>query len=142
MAEGEVRVREGKGGQDRVVPLGEVAAKYVDLYVKEARPKILGWKEDPGILFVGRCGKRMDGSTVNQRIVQRAAESAGLKKHVTAHGFRHTCATHLLRGRASLRHIQQLLGHKSLESTQVYLRVEVGDLKRELKRCHPRERAQ
>ncbi len=137
--EGEARVRFGKGGVDRVVPLGEIAAKYVDLYMKEARPKILSWKEDPGYLFLGRCGRQLDATTVNHHIVQRVAGRAGVKKHVTAHGFRHTCATHLLKGHASLRHIQRLLGHKSLDSTQVYLRVEVGDLKRELKRCHPRE---
>lgn len=141
-AEGEVRVRDGKGGQDRVVPLGEIACKYVELYVKEARPRILAWKEDPGFLFLGRCGRKMDGSAINHYIVQQAAGKAGVKKHITAHGFRHTCATHLLKGHASLRHIQRLLGHKSLESTQIYLRVEVGDLKRELKRCHPRERPQ
>lgn len=141
-AEGEVRVRNGKGGVDRVVPLGSIAGKYVDLYVREARAKILGWKEDTGILFVGYHGGKMNGSTVNRNIVRRFAERAGVKKPVTAHGMRHTCATHMLKGRASLRHIQRLLGHKSLESTQVYLRVEVSDLKRELKRCHPRERAQ
>jgi integrase/recombinase XerD len=140
-AEGEVRVKNGKGGVDRVVPLGGIAGRYLDLYVREARAKILGWKEDPGTLFVGRFGGRMNGSTVNRWIVQRFAERAGVKTPVTAHGVRHTCATHLLKGHASLRHIQRLLGHRSLESTQVYLRVEVSDLKKELKRCHPRERA-
>jgi integrase/recombinase XerD len=139
-AEGEVRVKNGKGGVDRVVPLGGIAAKYVELYIREARPAILGWHEDPGVLFVGRFGGKMNGTTVNRWIVQRFAGRAGVKKPVTAHGVRHTCATHMLKGRASLRHIQRLLGHRSLESTQVYLRVEVGDLKRELKRCHPRER--
>lgn len=138
--DGEAHVRYGKGGVDRVVPLGEIAAKYVDLYVKESRPKLLGWKEDPGYLFLGRLGKQLDATTVNHHIVQEIADRVGLKKHITAHGFRHTCATHLLKGHASLRHIQRLLGHKSLESTQVYLRVEVGDLKKVLKRCHPRER--
>ena len=141
-AEGEVRVRDGKGGVDRVLPLGGIAGKYLDLYIREARSKILGWHEDPGTLFVGRWGGKMNGTTVNRWIVQRFAERAGVKNHVTAHGVRHTCATHLLKGRASIRHIQALLGHKSLESTQIYTRVEVGDLKRELKRCHPRERAQ
>lgn len=141
-AEGEVRVINGKGGVDRVVPLGSIAAKYIDLYIREARPQILGWKEDPGALFIGLRGRRMNGTTVNRWIVQRTASRAGVSKSVTAHGVRHTCATHLLKGRASLRHIQRLLGHRSLESTEIYLRVEVGDLKRELKRCHPRERAQ
>jgi integrase/recombinase XerD len=138
--EGEVLVREGKGGKDRVAPVGDVAAKYVELYVKEARPKILGGKEDPGWLFLGRTGRKLDAVSLNRHIIQRYALRAGLKTHVTTHGFRHTCATHLLKGRASLRHIQALLGHKSLESTQIYTRVEAGDLKRELRRCHPREK--
>jgi integrase/recombinase XerD len=142
VAEGEVRVRDGKGGRDRVVPLGEVAAKYVDLYIKEARPKILRWREDPGTLFLGRGGRKLDGTSLNEHIIQRYARRAGIKKRVTPHGFRHTCATHLLKNHAGLRHIQALLGHKSLESTQIYTRVEVGDLKRELRRCHPRERVQ
>lgn len=137
--DGEAHVRCGKGGVGRVVPLGEIAVKYVDLYVKEARQHLLGWKEDPGYLFLGRLGCQLGGTTVNHHIVQAVADHAGLKKHVTAHGLRHTCATHLLKGHASLRHIQRLLGHKSLESTQIYLRVDVSDLKQVLKRCHPRE---
>ena len=138
-ADREVRIRSGKGGRDRVVPLGEVAGKYIDLYLQESRPKILRWKEDPGYLFLGRLGRKLDAASLNQDIIQRYARRAGIKTHVTTHGFRHTCATHLLKGRANIRHIQTLLGHKSLVSTQVYTRVEVGDLKRELKRCHPRE---
>jgi integrase/recombinase XerD len=138
--EGEAYVRYGKGGVGRAVPLGEIAAKYVDLYVKDARLKLLGWKEDSGYLFLGRSGKQLQSATVNQHIVQRTVDRTGLKKHITAHGFRHTCATHLLKGHASLRHIQRLLGHKSLDSTQIYLRVEVSDLKKVLKQCHPRER--
>lgn len=81
----------------------------------------------------------MDPTSLNEHIVQRYVKGAGITKHVTTHGLRHTCATHLMKGRASLRHIQALLGHKSLESTQIYTRVEVGDLKKELRRCHPRE---
>ena len=77
---------------------------------------------------------------MNETIVKRYVREAGIKKPVTTHGMRHTCATHLLKGRANIRHIQALLGHRSLESTQIYTRVEVGDLKRELRRCHPRER--
>jgi integrase/recombinase XerD len=138
--QGEALVREGKGGKDRVVPVGEVAAKYIELYVKEARPKILKGYEDSGYLFLGGRGGKMGATTLNETIVKRYVREAGIKKPVTTHGMRHTCATHLLKGRANIRHIQALLGHRSLESTQIYTRVEVGDLKRELRRCHPRER--
>lgn len=142
LAEREVMVRNGKGGKDRVVPVGDVAAKYVELYLEEARRKLLRGKEDGKWLFVGRLKSRMERTSLNQHIVQRYCRQAGLRKHVTTHGFRHTCATHLLKGHADIRHIQELLGHESLESTRIYTRVEVGDLKRALKRCHPRERAQ
>lgn len=138
--EGEVRVREGKGGKDRVVPLGEVAGVYVGEYLSEARPGLVHVDGDEGYLFVSRNGKRLDGSALI-RVVKECATMAGIKKHVTPHTFRHTCATHLLKGRADIRHIQVLLGHNSLDTTQIYTRVEVGDLKRELKRCHPRERS-
>ncbi len=138
--EGEVRVRQGKGGKDRVTPLGEIAGKYVELYLKEARGKILNDREDPGYLFLSRHKRQLCGYTLNKYIVKKYVNRAGLKKRVTTHGFRHTCATHLLQGRANIRHIQALLGHKSLVSTQIYTHVEIGDLKKELKRCHPRER--
>jgi integrase/recombinase XerD len=141
VTEQEVHIKNGKGGKDRVLPLGEIAAKYINLYIQEARPKILRWKEDPGFLFLGRQGRRLDSSVLNDHIVRRYAREARIKKTITPHSLRHTCATHLLKNHANIRHIQALLGHKSLNSTQLYTRVEIGDLKRELRRCHPRERA-
>jgi integrase/recombinase XerD len=137
--ENEVHVREGKGGKGRVVPLGEITGKYVDLYLKESRPKILAKRPDPGILFLGRLGNKIWRCSLSENIVRKYGKLAKINKPVTPHGFRHTCATHLLKGHADIRYIQELLGHKSLESTQIYTRVEVGDLKQELKRCHPRE---
>ena len=74
------------------------------------------------------------------RIVREWADEAGVKKHVTPHTFRHTVATHLLKGRADIRHIQALLGHASLGTTQRYTRVEVSDLKQVIERAHPRGR--
>ena len=146
LEEGQIHVQQGKGGDDRIVPLGEIASKYVELYLKEARPKILRYAnrkrvcEDPGYLFLNKRKKKMDKSILIRRIGQYA-KKAKLNKKITPHSFRHTCATHLLKGHANIRHIQAILGHKSLDSTQIYTHVETGDLKRELKRCHPRERA-
>ena len=72
-------------------------------------------------------------------IVKRCAELSGIKKNVTTHTFRHTCATHMLKNGAPIRHIQELLGHESLESTQIYTRVTINDLKEIHARYHPGE---
>ena len=73
-------------------------------------------------------------------MIQDHARRAGLKKRVTCHTFRHSVATHLLKGRADIRHIQVLLGHRSLQSTERYTRVEIGDLREVVRRAHPRGR--
>jgi len=72
--------------------------------------------------------------------VSDSARAAGLAPHVTPHRLRHTFATHMLRGRASLRHVQEMLGHARLSTTQVYTRVDISDLKEVHRRCHPRGR--
>ena len=91
-------------------------------------------------LFVStRSGGPLDAADI-MRIVAKAAHRAGIRKHVTPHTLRHTCATHLLKGRADIRQIQKLLGHRRLSSTEVYTRVELSDLAEVLARCHPREK--
>ena len=136
----ELRINDGKGQKDRVVPLGEIAAHYVAQYLDRARPALVGKRPDAAArLFISRRGRPLDPLVVNDRIIRKYVHQAGITKHVTAHGFRHTCATHMLKGRANIRHIQALLGHKSLDTTQMYTHVEVGDLKREHRRTHPRE---
>ena len=75
-----------------------------------------------------------------QRRLRRYVQKAKLGKRVTAHTLRHSCATHLLQGRADIRQIQVLLGHENLSTTQIYTRVEVSDLAEVVKRCHPREK--
>ena len=147
LPEGQIHIRQGKGGKDRIVPMGEIAAKYVELYLHESRQKILNSQgrnahinEDPGYLFLSTNKTQLVGLSLRQ-IIKQYALKVGLKNVITPHSFRHTCATHLLKGHANIRHIQILLGHRSLVSTQVYTHLEIGDLKKELKRCHPRERA-
>jgi integrase/recombinase XerD len=72
-------------------------------------------------------------------IVSLAAKLAGIEKRVTPHVLRHSCATHMLRRGANVKHLQSLLGHTSLDTTQLYTRVEVSDLAKVVRRCHPRE---
>ena len=90
-------------------------------------------------LFLQNRGGRMDSATLN-RLVRRWAQAARVKKHVTCHTFRHSVATHLLKGRADIRHIQALLGHASLATTQRYTHVEIQDLQEVVRRAHPRGR--
>lgn len=134
LVEGLVRVRRGKGQKSRVVPLGRIAAEWIRRYLDEVRPPHLS----PGRpLFVSCRGQALTRGCLSE-LARRWGTKAQLKKKVTCHVFRHTCATHMLRGRASLRHIQELLGHADPNSTQIYTHVEILDLKRVHQRCHPR----
>jgi integrase/recombinase XerD len=134
---GYVTVIKGKGKKDRVVPLGKVAAHYLREYLTRARPRMLRDEAD-ATLFLSMQGGRLAATTL-QDIVHRHAKAAGLKRRAFPHGLRHTCATGMLRGKADIRFIQEMLGHESLSSTEIYTHVEIGDLKRVHGRCHPRE---
>jgi len=121
-----------------VLPLGPVVTAIVSDYVQIARPK-LARRCGVTSLFVSNHGWPLWPASV-VRIVDLAARRAGLAKTVKPHRLRHACATHMLQGGADVRHIQRLLGHSSLSTTEVYTRVEIGDLKAVHKRFHPRER--
>jgi integrase/recombinase XerD len=135
---GYVFVREGKGGKDRVVPLGQNACDYVRAYLVGVRREWIGADRDPH-LFLNRFGKGMTPNAV-WRVVSVAAKKADLEKGVSTHTFRHSCATHMVRNGAPIRQLQEMLGHASLETTQLYARVTINDLHAMHKRFHPRER--
>jgi len=118
-----VHVRSGKGGKDRVVPLGEEAADWVARYLRDARPLLARGANDA--LFLSATGKRLDTSTL-RRLVPHP------------HRLRHAFATHLLEGGADLRTIQELLGHSSLSTTQMYSHVDAKRLRRIYDHAHPR----
>jgi site-specific recombinase XerD len=118
-----VLVRRGKGAKDRVVPLGEEAAHWVARYLREARPALARGAADA--LFLSSRGRRLDTSTLRR-----------LLPH--PHRLRHAFATHLLDGGADLRAIQELLGHSSLSTTQVYSHVSARRLRKVYDRAHPR----
>jgi site-specific recombinase XerD len=118
-----VHVRRAKGGKDRVVPLGEEAALWLGLYLRDARPELAKGANDA--VFLSARGRRLDTSTL-RRIVPHP------------HRLRHAFATHLLEGGADLRTIQELLGHSSLSTTQVYSHVDPRHLRRVYDRAHPR----
>lgn len=138
--EREVFVRRGKGEKERIVPLTRSAYTEVVAYVERARPELASRHADSyQALFLSRRGRRLGGLDLS-RILARLAEAAELKLRVTPHTMRRSFATHLLRGGASLRHIQLLLGHASLDTTALYLRLSGDELRRELILRHPRER--
>jgi integrase/recombinase XerD len=136
--DGFVRVNNGKGSKDRVVPIGKIACRYIENYVKQVRPMLV---RDPSNnhLFLTMRGTTPSFSAIED-IVKRHTRKAKIKKTVSPHTFRHTCATHMLRNKANIRHLQELLGHASLESTQVYAHVSITDLKEVHSKCHPREK--
>jgi integrase/recombinase XerD len=130
-------IRHGKGDQTRLVPLTASARDLLKLYLEEARPL---WAKQSGQLrlFVSsRSGGPLDEEDL-RRIVHKAARRAGIGKPTTPHSLRHACATHLLKGKADIRQIQKLLGHRRLSSTEIYTHVEISDLEEVLQRCHPR----
>jgi len=134
-----LRIEHGKGNTTRIVPLTQTAIAALKLYLEEARA-VFAREAGQVRLFVStRSGGSLDDDDI-VRIVRKAAIRAGIKKHVTPHTLRHTCATHLLKGRADIRQIQKLLGHRRLSSTEVYTRVELSDLHEVIARCHPREK--
>jgi len=135
-AEGFLNVR-GKGAKDRTIPLTESCRKYLAVYVADVRPHLDRYRTE--ILFPTKGGRRFDISALDLNL-ERYAERAKLRKHVSTRSFRHTFATLMLRGGANIRQIQELLGHESLATTQLYTQVVKQDLKRVHSETHPRER--
>lgn len=137
LAEGMLRIERGKGGKGRVVPLGEEALAWLEEYLEKARPV---WVNSPeqNRVFVNERGEGLTRQWLARR-VRRLGVLAGLAKHACPHGLRHSCATHMLRRGAGIRHLQTLLGHSHLHTTQIYTRVEVSDLARVVRQFHPRE---
>jgi len=127
---------EGKGSKTRFVPAGEVALKAVRLYLERARPALRGDDEQPA-LFLSRSGRRLGTSDVRRRL-RAWTTRAGIPGGISPHALRHSFATHLLDGGADLRSIQELLGHSSISTTQVYTRVESARLRSAYARSHPR----
>jgi integrase/recombinase XerC/integrase/recombinase XerD len=127
---------EGKGSKTRFVPAGEVALNAVRIYLDRGRPALRGDGEQPA-LFLSRSGRRLGTSDVRRRLRAWTAR-AGVPGGVSPHALRHSFATHLLDGGADLRSIQELLGHSSISTTQVYTRVESARLRSAYARSHPR----
>jgi integrase/recombinase XerC/integrase/recombinase XerD len=130
-----VRV-EGKGSKTRLVPVGESALAAIARYLERARPALAERDGDPA-LFLSKSGRRLSTSDIRRRL-RVWARHAAVAGGVSPHSLRHSFATHLLEGGADLRSIQELLGHASISTTQIYTRVESARLKSAYARSHPR----
>lgn len=126
----------GKGSKERVVPLHEFAVDAVESYLLGVRP-ILANRAHTEALFLGRRGRRLSRQAFWQRL-RRMADKAGITAHITPHTLRHSFATHLLQGGASLRHVQELLGHSSISTTQIYTHLTSEHVRTEYDKAHPR----
>jgi integrase/recombinase XerC len=124
----------GKGNKERVVPIGIPAARALSNYLDVARPNIKNEKSGSAV-FLGSQGKRLN-QRVARAVVNDAMQAIGSK--MSPHGLRHTAATHLLEGGADLRTVQEILGHSSLSTTQIYTHVSPERLKEAYKQAHPR----
>jgi integrase/recombinase XerD len=131
-------VRTGKGKKDRVVPIPARALMALDAYLRDARPDLVKHNQTSA-LFTSWLGTRLKPGTL-QAMLRRRAQAAQLAVPLSPHVLRHSYATHLLRGGADVRHVQELLGHAQLDSTMRYTRVAVSDLAKVIERSHPRER--
>jgi len=128
----------GKGEKQRFVPISGVNKKYIGIYRKEIRVHQNIQKGFEDILFLNRRGKQLTRAMIFT-IVKRLAEKIGLHKNISPHTFRHSFATHLLQNGADLRAIQQMLGHESITTTEIYVHVDRSDLARVMNAFHPRK---
>lgn len=129
----------GKGNKQRFVPISGVNQKYINIYSKEIRVHLPIKKEHEDFVFLNRRGKQLTRAMIFT-IVKCLAEAIGLEKNISPHTFRHSFATHLLENGADLRAIQQMLGHESITTTEVYMHVNRKHLNKVLMDFHPRRR--
>ena len=129
----------GKGNKQRFVPISGINQKYINIYRNEVRVHLPIQKEHEDIVFLNRRGKQLTRAMIFT-IVKQLAEKVGLQKNISPHTFRHSFATHLLENGADLRAIQQMLGHESITTTEVYMHVNRSYLSKVLNEFHPRRK--
>jgi len=137
LEEGFIRII-GKGDKERIVPIGEVAARQITTYITHVRNHQQNiQKESEDILFLNRRGKQLTRVMVFT-IIKNLTSIAGIAKKVSPHTFRHSFATHLVEGGANLRAVQEMLGHESITTTEIYTHLDREYLKQAILDYHPR----
>jgi len=129
----------GKGNKQRLVPVGDQAKKQVTTYLTYERVKVIAKKNDEDILFLNRRGGRLTRQMIFY-IVKEHVEKVGIRKNISPHSFRHSYATHLVQNGADLRVVQELLGHVSITTTEIYTHLDREDLRKAILDFHPRNR--
>lgn len=127
----------GKGNKERLVPIGKQALKYIDIYRREVRVHLDIAKGHESFLFLNRRGKKLSRQMVFMYI-KDLVNKAGLNKKVSPHTFRHSFATHLIEGGADLRAVQEMLGHESITTTEIYTHLDRDYLRQVIQEYHPR----
>lgn len=129
----------GKGGKERLVPMGKFAQHALDQYLTRSRPTMLKNAREEALFLNEKRGTRLTRQSAWQ-IVMKAAERAGIERDISPHALRHSFATHLLDGGADIRVVQELLGHSSVTTTQIYTLVTIDKLRESYASAHPRSR--
>lgn len=129
----------GKGSKERIVPVGRDALKYIQMYMQEVRNKLEIKPGYENYVFLNRRGKKLTRVMIFYIIKQTAAD-AGISKSVSPHTFRHSFATHLIEGGADLRAVQDMLGHVSITTTEIYTHMDRDYLRQVITECHPRSK--
>ncbi|MDT0644309.1 site-specific tyrosine recombinase XerD [Zunongwangia sp. F363] len=127
----------GKGNKQRFVPVSEYTRKFMEIYIHQVRVHQDVEKESSDTLFLNRRGKKLTRAMIFT-IVKQLSQKAGIRKKISPHTFRHSFATHLLENGADLRAIQQMLGHESITTTEVYMHVDRSHLRQVMEEFHPR----
>src|SRR5690606_20945956 len=128
----------GKGNKERLVPLGRDAMKYLKIYIDEIRVHVPVKKGFESHVFLNRFGKKISRVSIFT-IIKSLAQAIGLKKTISPHTFRHSFATHLIEGGADLRAVQEMLGHESITTTEIYTHLDRDYLRQVLTEFHPRK---
>ena len=133
---GFVIINKGKGGKNRIIPIGDIACKFLEYYINAIRPKFFKDGIHDNGLFLTQFGKKISIGYVGGRVKQYILK-AKLNPKYSTHSFRHACATEMLKGKANIRHVQEMLGHAFLSTTQIYTHIMPLDLLEVHKLTHP-----
>ncbi len=127
----------GKGNKERLVPTGSEALKYLDIYLQEIRGHVVPHKDHGNFVFLNSRGKAISRVWVFL-VIKDLAQKAGIQKNISPHTFRHSFATHLIEGGADLRAVQEMLGHESITTTEIYTHLDCDYLRQVMHDFHPR----